>query len=121
MFETFDKNMDLPGSGCYGGPSSRRLGPRRLRDERSRPTREEQLVPRFHFNIYDDIIAEDEEGRELPNLAAARLEALRGARALIAEQVSHGYFVRSHWIDVVDEHGEKVLTVTFGEAVDIKE
>jgi len=29
--------------------------------------------------------------------------------------------VLSHWIEVIDEHGEKVLTVTFRDAVDIKE
>ena len=78
-------------------------------------------MPRYFFHVYDDIIAEDEEGEDLPNLAAARLKALKGARDLICEQVRHGYAVLSHWIDVVDEQGEKVLTVTFGEAVDIKE
>jgi hypothetical protein len=78
-------------------------------------------VPRFFFNVYDDVIAEDEEGVELPNLAAANLQALRGARDLISEQVKHGYMVLSHWIEVFDEHGEKVLTVTFREAIDIKE
>jgi hypothetical protein len=78
-------------------------------------------VPRYFFHVYDDVIAQDDEGRELPNLAAARLEALRGARALIGEQVSHGYIVLSHWIDVVDEHGDNVLTITFRDAVDIKE
>jgi hypothetical protein len=71
--------------------------------------------------VYDDIIAQDEEGEELPNFAAARLNALKGARELIAEQVRHGYIVLSHWIDVVDEQGDAVLTVTFKDAVDIKE
>ena len=78
-------------------------------------------MPRYYFHIYDDVIAHDEEGAELPNMAAARLNALVAARELIAEQVKCGYFVLSHWIDVVDEQGEKVLTLTFGEAVDIKE
>jgi hypothetical protein len=78
-------------------------------------------VPRYFFHVYDDVIAQDEEGAELPNLAAARLKAFIGARSLIAEQVQRGYFVLSHWIDVVDEQGEKVLTVTFRDAVDIKE
>jgi hypothetical protein len=78
-------------------------------------------VPRYFFHVYDDVIAHDEEGAELPNLAAARLNALKGARDLISDQVRRGYFVLSHWIDVVDEQGEKVLTLTFGEAVDIKE
>jgi hypothetical protein len=78
-------------------------------------------VPRYFFHVYDDIIAHDEEGAELPNVAAARLNALVGARELIAEQVKRGYFVLSHWIDVVDEEGITVLTVTFRDAVLIKE
>jgi hypothetical protein len=78
-------------------------------------------VPRYFFHVYDDVIAKDEEGAELPNLAAARLNALVGARDLIAEQVRHGYIVLSHWIDVVDEQGEAVLTIAFRDAIDIKE
>ncbi len=78
-------------------------------------------MPRYFFHVYDDIIAHDEEGVELPNVAAARLNALKGARDVIAEQVKRGYLVRSHWIDVVDEHGEPVMTVTFGDAVDLKD
>jgi hypothetical protein len=45
----------------------------------------------------------------------------RGARDVISEQVKRGYFVLSHWIDVVDEQGEPVITVTFRDAVDVKE
>jgi hypothetical protein len=78
-------------------------------------------VPRYYFHVHDDLIAQDEEGVELPNLAAARLNALTGARDIIAAQVKHGYFVLSHWIDVVDEQGEKVLAVKFGDAVGIRE
>lgn len=78
-------------------------------------------MPRYFFHVYDDIIARDEEGVELPSLAAARLRAIRGARDIIAEQVRHGHLVLSHWIDVVDEHGEKVLTLPFREAVDVKD
>ncbi len=78
-------------------------------------------MPRYFFNVYDDVVAIDEEGVELPNLQAVRLQAVAGARDLIAAQVRHGYLVRSHWIDVVDEQGEVVLSVTFGEAVDVRE
>jgi hypothetical protein len=78
-------------------------------------------VPRYFFHVYDDVIAQDEEGLELPNPAAARLNALIGARDLITEQVRHGYIVLSHWIDVVDEQGEKVLAVTFRDAIEIRE
>ena len=77
-------------------------------------------MPRYFFNVYDDIIAHDDEGLELPNEDAARLQALIGARDLIAEQVKRGYIVRAHWIDVVDEQGVVLFSQTFGEAVDIK-
>ena len=78
-------------------------------------------MPRYFFNVYDDVVAPDEEGMELPNLQAARLHALAGARDLISAQVRHGYLVRSHWIDVADEQGEIILSITFGDAVEIRE
>ena len=78
-------------------------------------------MPRYFFNVYDDVVAADEEGTELPNLQAARLHAIAGARDLIATQVRHGYLVRSHWIDVVDGEGAVVLSVTFREAVDVRD
>ena len=77
-------------------------------------------MPRYFFNVYDDIIAQDDEGVELPNEAAARLQALVGARELMAEQVKHGHLVRAHWIDVVDGEGAVLFSQTFGDAVDIK-
>jgi hypothetical protein len=78
-------------------------------------------VPRYFFNVYDDVVAPDEEGMELPNLQAARLHAMAGARDLIVSQVKHGYMVRSHWIDVADDQGVVVLSITFGEAVEVRE
>ena len=78
-------------------------------------------MPRFFFHVYDDVIAIDDEGVTLPNLDAARLQALVGARGLMAEQVTRGYLVRSHWIDVVDEAGAIVLHLPFADAIDIKD
>ena len=78
-------------------------------------------MQRYYFHVYDDVVAHDDEGVELPNHAAARLQALMGARELIAEQVKRGYFVRSHWIDVVDEAGALLFKLTFGEAVEVKD
>ncbi len=78
-------------------------------------------MPRYFFHVYDDVISHDEEGVELPNVAAARLQAIIGARDIISEQVKHGRFVLSHWIDVLDENGDAVLTVAFRDAVDVKE
>ena len=78
-------------------------------------------MPRYFFNVYDDVVAVDEEGLDLPNLQAARLHAIAGARDLIVSQVKHGYMIRSHWIDVADEQGAIVGTVTFGDAVEIRD
>ena len=78
-------------------------------------------MPRFFFNVYDDVVAKDEEGVTLPNQDAARLQALAGARALMAEQVTRGYLVRSHWIDVLDEGGAVILHLPFRDAIEIKD
>ncbi len=78
-------------------------------------------MPRYFFNTYDDVIATDDEGLELPNIEAARLQAIIGARDLIVTQVRHGYMIRSHWIDVVNERGDILVKVTFGEAVEVRD
>ena len=78
-------------------------------------------MPRYFFNVYDDIVAIDPEGVELPSVEAARLNAVHGARELIADQVRHGYIMLSHWIDVVDDKGEAVLTVAFRDAIEVRE
>ena len=78
-------------------------------------------MPHFFFNVYDDVVAMDEEGLSLPSLDAARLQAVVEARALMADQVTRGYLVRSHWIDVLDEEGAIVLHLPFGDAIEIKD
>lgn len=77
-------------------------------------------MPRFFFHVYDDLVAHDDEGIVLPNLDAARLQALMGARELMQEQLKHGYISLSHWIDVLDEAGALVLHLTFRESVEIR-
>ena len=78
-------------------------------------------MPRYYFNVYDDVIAKDDEGIDLPSEDAARLQAVIGARDIISAQVKHGYFVRSHWIDVIGEQGELLFRLKFGDAVDVKD
>jgi len=39
----------------------------------------------------------------------------------MADQVTRGYLVRSHWIDVVDEAGAIVLHLPFREAIDVRD
>jgi hypothetical protein len=73
-------------------------------------------MPRYHFNVHNDIEARDEEGQELPDLEAARREAIRGVRSLAAEQVQEGRLNFDHSVEVV-EGGQTVFTVTFREAI----
>ncbi len=78
-------------------------------------------VPRFFFHLYNDVDAPDEEGIELPDLAAARDYALRNARFTAGETVKEtGHFVAAHRIDIEDEHGRVLATVRFADAVTIE-
>lgn len=77
-------------------------------------------MPRFFFNVYDDIVALDDEGVTLPDVEAAKQEALRGARSLAAEQVLAGRLNLQHWIEASDETGAVVATVTFRDAVAVE-
>lgn len=77
-------------------------------------------MPRFFFRVVDDMVAEDEDGLELPDLSAAEKEALRSARALACEQVAQGELHLEHRIEVEDESGERVLIVRFADAIAIE-
>jgi hypothetical protein len=78
-------------------------------------------MPHYFFDIHNDIEATDPEGAELPDLDAARLRAIQGARALIAEHIIQtGRIVMGHSIEVRDENGETLLTIPFSEVLDIR-
>lgn len=76
-------------------------------------------MARYYFNIKNDIVVADPEGQELDNLAAARQQAVHYARDLAAEAVRQGAVDLKHRIEIADEDGEPLLTVTFGEAFSI--
>ncbi|HEU0098972.1 MAG TPA: hypothetical protein VFQ67_09380 [Allosphingosinicella sp.] len=77
-------------------------------------------MPRFFFHVVDDVVIRDDEGIELSDAEAARSAALAGARAMICDQVKTGRIALHHRIDVEDEAGQPVLTMTFGDAVTIE-
>jgi hypothetical protein len=76
-------------------------------------------MPRYFFHVLNDIDARDEEGQELDNLAMAHLKAVDFARDLAAASVQQGRLNLTHRIDVENEAGEVLVTVTFAEAVEI--
>lgn len=78
-------------------------------------------MPRFLFHLYNDEITRDEEGLELPDMDAARAEALKAARALIGEEARLGKVNLSHRIEVEDEIGLPCFTIRFRDAIAMEE
>jgi hypothetical protein len=76
-------------------------------------------MPLYRFHVLNDIDAPDEEGQEFSNLAAAHLQAIDYVRDLASVSVRQGRLDLSHRIDVEDEAGKVLVSVTFGEAVDV--
>ena len=74
-------------------------------------------MPRYRLHISNSIgLAEDKEGQALPNLEAAREEALRGIRSLLADELKRGQVELRGKIDVVDDTDLVLMTVPFDEA-----
>ena len=77
-------------------------------------------MPHYRFNIHNSFgFIADEEGRELPDLAAARAEGLKGVRSLLAEDVLAGRLDLNGKLDIADEAGEILFTIGFADAVEI--
>ena len=79
----------------------------------------EGAVPRFFFHVLDDAVSRDDEGLDLPDLEAARMEALAGMRGMICAQVMKGRLILNLRVDVQEDGGGTVLSLTFGDAVTI--
>ena len=74
---------------------------------------------RYYFNLYDDMVAIDEEGSECPDLAAAKVRAFASAREMACAEVLDGHLTLDHRIEVVDEGGQRVWTVRFSDVVSV--
>jgi hypothetical protein len=77
-------------------------------------------VPHYFFHLYNDLIVMDEEGMELDDLEAAHANGIKEAREQMQETVGLGRINFSHWIDIADESGAVVGSVSFREAVAVK-
>lgn len=74
-------------------------------------------MPRFHLDIIDgDISIADEEGIERPDRDAARLEAVKGLRSIIASEIAEGRLNLAYRIVIKDGSGE-VETVSARDVV----
>ena len=75
---------------------------------------------RFYLHLLDDLDVPDSEGIELPDLVAARANAVQQARGLIGEIVkTEARIVLSNRIDIEDADGNVLETVHFRDVVTI--
>jgi hypothetical protein len=76
-------------------------------------------MPRFFFHDRTDgALTEDVEGVELPDLDAARAEAVAAVRQLAAEDLQQARLPRNHEIDIADATGRQLVTVSERDVVE---
>jgi hypothetical protein len=75
-------------------------------------------MPRFYFHIIQGgERIEDTEGSDLPNLAAARIEAIDSAREIAAHHARQGHYPDGQVFEISDDEGKIVLKMPFTEAL----
>ena len=85
----------------------------------ARLARLREAMPLFRFHIYNDTETIDHEGKQFPDLAAARQHAIKGARDLMCAGVEKGEINLSDWIEVEDENSD-VTVVPFRDALKVR-
>jgi hypothetical protein len=79
-------------------------------------------MPRFYLHVCNGTgYVEDEEGQELPDIAAARQAAIAGLRDIMASELKDGSLNPASFIEIQDEDGEYVTTISFEDAVIVRE
>ncbi len=74
-------------------------------------------MPRFHFHIFDGREQRDDDGTELPDFEAARVEAIRCAGEILKDQAHHIALGEEWRMDVTDETGLILLRLDFSAQV----
>ncbi len=79
-------------------------------------------MPLYYLHISDGAgFVEDEEGQQLADDAAARAQAIAAARDIMAAELREGALDLGTFIEVENEKREWLFTITFAEAVTIRE
>lgn len=76
-------------------------------------------MPRYFFNLYNDITAIDEDGSDWPDDASAIENAVESAREVASANVRSGHLDLKDYIDVLAADGRRVGTIVFGDAVTV--
>lgn len=70
-------------------------------------------MPRFFFHVRDGAgLSRDEEGQDLPDVEAARREAVCSNREMLGERILHGGALNHRQIEIADETGQVVCVVS---------
>jgi hypothetical protein len=77
-------------------------------------------MPRYFFHVHDGLLTEDEEGTDLPDIDAARAFAMDCVRDMVCDDIKQGWLNLEHQIDVADDAGAQILSMTFREAFDFR-
>lgn len=78
-------------------------------------------MPRYFFHICNGCgFTEDHEGQELVNQSAARAQAIKEARGVMASDLRSGELDMSSFIEVEDAEKCVLFTLTFEDAVTFK-
>nr|WP_047168524.1 hypothetical protein [Sphingomonas sp. Y57] len=78
-------------------------------------------MPHFYFHVSNGTgETRDEEGIDLPDLAAAHAQALSGIRSILREELGRGLLDFGGMIRVTDPQGRILLEVPFDSAVEVR-
>lgn len=78
-------------------------------------------MKRFFFHIRDGAtLIEDPEGSVLPNIEAAREEAMQAARKILASKILAGEVVDGQTFEIIDETGAMCATLPFKDAMRLR-
>jgi hypothetical protein len=79
-------------------------------------------MPRYYFHRLNDVDVPDQEGKELPDLEAARAQASFNIRFTAGEILKEeGRITLGHHIQIEDADGTVLDTVYFGDVLKIVE
>jgi DNA-binding NtrC family response regulator len=80
--------------------------------------REPRELTRYFFNVIaNGKTIRDLEGTELPNIDAARTEALKDIRSLMSAAVLEGLDISERVMEVCDDAGDVALSIAFSRAI----
>ncbi len=78
-------------------------------------------MPRYYFNLCNGAeFAEDDEGVELADHAAAYRKAAESLRDVMAGDLIMGDLNTASFIEITDQHHNLIQSVSFGEVVDLR-